>query len=868
MQPLLRCFDEDRPFAERIQRAAFAMTMLIVVVLGGISLFFRLYEIPAEQDGIHRNAASMIGEILAGDIDNRLGDLRQLSQSSLVWTALTDTAGREAYLKPFLAAREKEAGQGELILLDYRGRPVIGTPPAGFDPAAVQRLVASTLAGQRAGFIVAPGKPARMFAAFPVPYPYSREAIGVLAGTLDLSPQFHRRATALGGRLGIDLFHGERLIDSAANGDGARHFPVAHSLALAEPIAGEQLRLELYATANPWVKPVVSQTLIALFGALLLGFLVWRAAGLFAHRITQRLDRLADSCAAIAGGKEVAIPDDPARDEIGILARTLRQTMEAHRQVNEHMAALVETRTRELADSEDRLRGAIDALDEAFAIFDAEDRLVYCNQKYRDTYPSVADLIEPGRSFGAIIRAWAARGQADMADGDIESWVAKRVAAHREGCMLIQRADNGRWVRIVERRTAAGNIVGFRVDITELIQAKEAAEEANVAKSRFLATMSHEIRTPMNGILGMAQLLLRPDLEAAERNDYARTILNSGQSLLSLLNDILDLSKVEAGKLGLESAVVEPDQIAHEIQTLFAEAAAAKGLALTAAWDGPPGQRYKSDPHRLRQMLSNLVSNAIKFTAQGGVRIEVREAERDDAGALLEFSVADTGIGIAPEKQFLLFQPFSQMDSSTTRQYGGTGLGLSIVRNLARLMGGEVGVDSRAGEGARFWFRVRAGCVAAGEESRQAPRAPAGHDLAAPPSLAGRVLVVEDNVVNRKVIATLLAKLGLTVLLAEDGQQGVETVRAGAAPDLVLMDVHMPVLDGYAAAARIRAWEAERGQPRLPIVALSADVFEEDRQRCLAAGMDDFLAKPVDMRALAALLAHWLGAASPPRSGT
>jgi CheY-like chemotaxis protein len=371
--------------------------------------------------------------------------------------------------------------------------------------------------------------------------------------------------------------------------------------------------------------------------------------------------------------------------------------------------------------------------------------------------------------------------------------------------------------------------------------------------------MSHEIRTPMNGILGMAQLLLRPDLEEAERNDYARTILNSGQSLLSLLNDILDLSKVEAGKLGLESLVVEPAQIVHEIQTLFAEAAAAKGLTLDARWSGPAGQRYKSDPHRLRQMLSNLVSNAIKFTAQGGVRIEACEAGRDDAGALLEFSVSDTGIGIPADKQFLLFQPFSQMDSSTTRLYGGTGLGLSIVRNLARLMEGEVGVDSQPGQGARFWFRIRASRVEAGEESRQAQRAPV--PSAAPPQqMSGRVLVVEDNPVSRKVIASLLAKLGLTVLLAEDGQQGLDAILGAAAPDLVLMDIHMPVLDGYAATTRIRAWEAAQGRPRLPIIALSADVFEEDRQRCLAAGMDDFLAKPVDMRALPILLARWLKA--------
>jgi len=236
----------------------------------------------------------------------------------------------------------------------------------------------------------------------------------------------------------------------------------------------------------------------------------------------------------------------------------------------------------------------------------------------------------------------------------------------------------------------------------ELRKSEAAAEAANLAKSRFLATMSHEIRTPMNGILGMAQMLLMPDLQEDEQQDYARTILTSGQTLMALLNDILDLSKVEAGKFQLEIIPFDPEQLIHETRSLFAEAAALKQLRLECHWRGGTGQRYQADAHRLRQMLANFVGNAVKFTPRGTIRIEAAEIEHDAATALLEFSVIDTGIGIPEDKRDLLFLPFSQADSSTTREFGGSGLGLSIVRGLAKLMGGEVGVESEAGKGSRL----------------------------------------------------------------------------------------------------------------------------------------------------------------------
>jgi PAS domain S-box-containing protein len=395
-----------------------------------------------------------------------------------------------------------------------------------------------------------------------------------------------------------------------------------------------------------------------------------------------------------------------------------------------------------------------------------------------------------------------------------------------------------------------------KVTEAELIRAKEAAEAASVAKSQFLATMSHEIRTPMNGILGMAQLALMPDTNETDRQECLKSLLSSGQALLTLLNDILDISRVEAGKVTLENLAFDPQTVLAEVERLFRESAADKGLVISSHWQGAPATAYNGDPARLRQMLSNLVGNAVKFTHDGEIRIEAG-VSTDDAGAeWLELSVLDTGIGIDPDKLEALFQPFTQADSSMTRRYGGTGLGLSIVGGLAAAMGGNVGMASEPGKGSRFWFRVPARPTAAAFSSPVVAPLPTTGRVPAAANVC--VLVAEDNQTNRKVLISMLERWGYRIDLAENGQEAVDRVTNGAAPDLILMDVQMPVMGGIEATERIRDWERAAGRVALPIIALTASAYEEDRQRCLAAGMNDFLSKPVDFGALQAAMGQWL----------
>ena len=492
-----------------------------------------------------------------------------------------------------------------------------------------------------------------------------------------------------------------------------------------------------------------------------------------------------------------------------------------------------------------RLVSAVDSLSDGFVHYDAQERLVLANRRYRALHPTNAAAIVQGARFEDILRSGIANGCYPDAAGREEEWLQQRLAAFRAAQPMVNRLADGTVLQILEHPTHDGGRVGLRVDITEITRAREAAEAANRAKSEFLANMSHEIRTPLNGVLGIADLLAETGLDADQAAMLA-TLRESGWGLLDLLNDILDLAKVEAGKLALITNWFDLDDLVARVCALHRTSACAKGVVFQVR-TAPEGISSRvGDFARIVQVLHNLLGNAVKFTQAGSVTLDANAADP----SCVSFTITDTGIGMSEDQLANAFDAFEQADAGTTRRFGGSGLGLTIVRKLLDLMSGEITIQSAPGNGTKIQVRIPIP-VSDDPPHMSAPKviSPDGADC-----LHGyRVLVADDVATNRKILSAMLNKLGASVAFASNGREACELWRE-ADFDLLLFDISMPVMDGLEALRVIRTEAAASQRPSPVAIAVTANVMTDQIALYGGAGFEDTLSKPIRFEQLKALL--------------
>jgi adenylate cyclase len=600
----------------------------------------------------------------------------------------------------------------------------------------------------------------------------------------------------------------------------------------------------------------------AITGGLIALALALAVTAFIVRSINAPLRRLERSMSAITQGElDVPIPK-AGRDEIGGMTQALamlrdslkeRQRLEQERQRAEAAARQAQA----------QLAEAIEAVSEGFALYDADDRLVVCNSRFKEMYEGTGLEIKPGIPYETIVRKAAETGIVPLSPEKRDAFIAERLERHRnpKGAFEQQRS-HGMWLKISERRTADGGNVGVLTDITELkarelqlgdlvdrlAEARDAAMEATVAKSRFLANMSHELRTPLNAVIGITEMLIEDIEESGNRGarEPLERISRAGKHLLQLINEVLDLSKIEAGKLEINYETIDVGALVHDLVGEV-EPLAAKNANRLVVECPPDIGTVRSDPTRLRQIILNLLSNACKFTEHGRVSLSLSRS-RSDGEDFLAVRVADSGIGMTEEQLGKLFKEFSQADTSTTRKYGGTGLGLAISDRLCRMMGGTIEVESKVGVGTTFSMRLPVDRVdRAGITDATAVQAAATTVERVRPARMNRVLVIDDDPTVRDLMRRYLSREGFDVVTAVGGREGLEFARE-LHPSVITLDVFMPDLDGWSV---LQALKQDADLRRIPVILMT---ISDEKQKGITLGASGYLTKPVDRTQLAQLL--------------
>ncbi len=502
---------------------------------------------------------------------------------------------------------------------------------------------------------------------------------------------------------------------------------------------------------------------------------------------------------------------------------------------------------------------ALEVLSDGVAIYGPDRKPLYSNASTLCRFRRISEDMQAGMAYHEAVREQVRRAMPGASDAAIDTVAGQYVAKFENNDSYITTSDDGRDVVVTFREMSQGRRAAISVDVTdltrrekELKKARKAAEAASASKSAFLANMSHEIRTPLNGIMGMAQVLDATNLDQQQR-DYVATILDSGKSLMALLNDVLDLSKIEAGKFDIVPTDTNLAHVMRRQLKLWKPRAEEKGLELTLAFDADLPAWLCFDAVRVQQCVSNLVSNAIKFTAKGRVEVMVAARPEKDGTHQIRVSVRDTGAGMDEETLGRLFQPFAQADETTQRKHGGTGLGLSITRRLAELMGGTASVQSEPGRGSTFTVTFRGGPARVRMDAPAQQAASDGDLRSALRSSNLRVLLVDDHPINRQVASLFLKPFNMRIVEATNGAEALAALEREAF-DLVLLDMHMPVMDGPATIEAIRS--SDDAWRTIPVIALTADAMSGDRERYLAMGMDGYLSKPLAERELLSEIAR------------